>query len=78
MLSFSSYRDPNLRATLAAFDESGPAFEADYGAPGSQAARSDDLRKAAIATIGSIDAPLSPAERGDLSAARFLSGEGRG
>ena len=83
VLSFSSYRDPNLGATLSAFDASGPSLAAAFGGAPS-ASTADDLRKAAIATIGAIDAPMSPVERGDVSAARYLSGacvrrgEGRG
>ena len=69
-LSFSSYRDPHLDATLRTFDGAA-AFLAEHA---SAPALGEDLRKAVISSIGAIDAPLSPSERGATSTGRFISG----
>jgi hypothetical protein len=42
--------------------------------PAAPAPPSEDVRKAILSTIGSLDAPQSPEERGDTSTARWLTG----
>ena len=71
MLGFSSYRDPGLGATLATFDGAGAALVGEGGGGGPPTA---ELHKAILATLGSVDAPLSPSERGDVATARHLIG----
>jgi presequence protease len=78
MLGFSSYRDPNLGATLGVFDGT-PAhlrglLQDAAASGGSAAALAGELDKAVISTVGALDAPMAPAERGDVSTARHLIG----
>jgi Zn-dependent M16 (insulinase) family peptidase len=69
-LSFASYRDPHLDETLKIFDKSA-AYLADNA---SSPAFAEDLRKGIISSIGGIDAPMSPSERGATSTGRYISG----
>ena len=68
----TSYRDPAPVATLEAFAGAGAHLHARGILAGS--ALADDLRKAIVASIGAIDAPMSPQERGDTSLARLVAG----
>jgi len=80
-LTFASYRDPRLGATLRDFDAAAAALErgaaGGSGAAGGGAAAAplrEDLRKAVLSSIGAADAPLAPAERGAASTGRYLGG----
>lgn len=76
VLSFTSYRDPNLAQTLANFDGTASHLR-ELASPSSAAhtsAVSEDIRKAIISTIGGIDAPMSPGERGAVSMSRYVTG----
>jgi Zn-dependent M16 (insulinase) family peptidase len=64
-LSFVSYRDPNLAATLAVFDETaGYLLALDLGA--------DELAKAIVGAVGDIDTYLLPDAKGYTSLVRHL------
>jgi hypothetical protein len=69
-MSFASYRDPHVDNTLRSFD----AAAAWLAGSAREAAFREDLRKAVISSIGGIDAPLSPSERGAVSTSRYISG----
>jgi len=64
---FVSYRDPNLRETLAVYDEL-----ADYVAGFDADDR--DMTKFLIGTMSSIDIPLSPMAKGSRNLALWLYG----
>ncbi len=67
VLSFASYRDPNLLQTLDNYDGSGPFLR--------QLALSDDeLSKAIIGAIGDLDAYQLPDGKGHTSMLRYMSG----
>jgi Zn-dependent M16 (insulinase) family peptidase len=68
VLTFVSYRDPNLIKTLQAFDQSARFLK---GIELSQ----DELTKAVIGTIGDIDQYHLPDAKGYISLVRYLSGE---
>ena len=68
MLSFVSYRDPNLLKTLEVFDESA-RFLRDVEL------HEDELRKSIIGTIGDLDQYRLPDAKGYTSMVRQLSGE---
>jgi presequence protease len=68
MLTFLSYRDPNIMNTIKAFDDTGDFLKMlDI----SQA----ELEKSIIGTIGSMDSYLLPDAMGYISMLRHLSGE---
>jgi presequence protease len=76
-LTFASYRDPHLGKTLETFEGAARHLREAASAPASSAegaAFKDDLRKAVLSSIGGIDAPLSPSERGAVSASRYVAG----
>jgi Zn-dependent M16 (insulinase) family peptidase len=84
-LTFASYRDPHLDKTLETFagaathlrDAAAAGASSSSSSSSSSAAAAalrDELRKAILSTIGGIDTPLSPAERGSASTARYVSG----
>lgn len=64
-LIFVSYRDPNLKETMTAYDET-----ADYMRELEISDR--EMRKYIIGTISELDAPLSPALKGDRGAANYI------
>lgn len=67
VVSFWSYRDPHLERTLEVY-----AGVSDYL---EKLELSDaELSKAIIATIGDMDKPLTPAEKGGLAAGRYIIG----
>ena len=64
---FGSYRDPNLRETLAVFDGT-----ADYAAHFTASAR--EMDKFIIGTMSGVDTPLTPMMKGDAAATCYLRG----
>ncbi len=68
VLGMVSYRDPNLRQTLAAFDQAAGFLDR---------LRLDrqELTKAVIGAIGDLDAHLLPDAKGYASLLRFLTGD---
>ncbi len=68
VLSFVSYRDPNLQKTLQAFDDAAQ-FLKDIDLS------DDELTKAVIGAIGDVDQYQLPDAKGFTSLARYLSGE---
>lgn len=67
VLSYVSYRDPNVRETLAVYDQSG-TFLREH--PISE----DELTKAIIGTIGDFDSYQLPDAKGYTSMVRHLTG----
>ncbi len=70
-LSLLSYRDPNLRATLEAYDKTGAflrAAEIDQS----------ELEKSIIGVIGAMDSFMLPDAKGHASMVRYLLGESDG
>lgn len=65
-LFFGSYRDPNLKETLAVFDNT-----ADYIENFNVTDR--EMDKFIIGTIGNIDMPLTPKMKGDIATSTYLS-----
>ncbi len=63
---FTSYRDPNLRRTLETYDNTAAYIE-----KFSPAER--ELRKYIIGAIGRLDAPLTPAMKGDRATADHIA-----
>jgi Zn-dependent M16 (insulinase) family peptidase len=68
VLTFVSYRDPNLGKTLDVFDESARFLK-------NIELSEDELTKAVIGTIGDIDQYHLPDAKGFISLVRYLSGE---
>jgi Zn-dependent M16 (insulinase) family peptidase len=68
VLTFVSYRDPNLVKTLQTFDESARFLK-------NIELSEDEMTKAIIGTIGDIDQYHLPDAKGYLSLVRHLSGE---
>lgn len=74
-VSFASYRDPNLRNTIDAYDNTLPYLsELRKSLKNSSSVQPDIFNKSVISSIGSIDAPLSPVEKGTTSTSRYLLG----
>jgi Zn-dependent M16 (insulinase) family peptidase len=68
IFSFGSYRDPNLAGTLAAYDKAGEhLLEAELNKA--------ELQQAIIGSIGDLDGPMSPDQKGFTSLVEFISGE---
>lgn len=67
---FSSFRDPQLRSTLAAYGDT-PAFLAKWA----QSMGTDDVKKAVLAFIGSLDHPISAKQKGERSFMEFVARE---
>lgn len=65
---YMSYRDPNLLRTLQVYDDTAAFLRKDGRVT------DDDVRKAVLSTVGSMDAPLSPASAGSLAMTRFQLG----
>lgn len=68
ILTFVSYRDPNLMRTLEVFDQAARFLD-------SVSLKEDELTKAIIGTIGDIDQYQLPDAKGYTSMVRYLSGE---
>ncbi|MGD9040977.1 MAG: hypothetical protein PVH82_15150, partial [Desulfobacteraceae bacterium] len=68
VLSFVSYRDPNLLKTLEVFDESARFLREEH-------LHKDELTKGIIGTIGDLDQYRLPDAKGYTSMVRQLSGE---
>lgn len=66
--AFISYRDPNLADTLSIYDRAADVLA-------EEAAKLDDeeLLKAIIGTIGSLDSPMAPDQKGFASMSRYLT-----
>ena len=68
VITFVSYRDPNLMDTLRAFDRAAAFLkEAPLGR--------EEITKAVIGAIGDLDAPMLPDAKGFASLARYLCGD---
>ena len=65
VMSFVSYRDPNLERTLEAFDGAARFI-------GQKNMDKTELTKAIIGTIGDLDAPMLPDAKGYTSMLRYL------
>lgn len=65
-LSFLSYRDPNVVSTIEAFDGAAEHL---------RDLRPADLTQAIIGSVGDLDAPLTPDQKGFVSLQQFVSGE---
>jgi len=70
VLTFLSYRDPNIAATIDAFDKAADFLK---GIDGSRLS-DNELTKAIIAAIGDIDAYQLPDAKGYTSMLRYLTG----
>ena len=68
VLSFVSYRDPNLLKTLEAFDQTTNFLN-------TIRLHEDELNKSIIGTIGDMDIYMLPDAKGYTSMVRYLSGE---
>jgi len=68
IISFVSYRDPNLQNTLDAFDGAASFLE-------SRTMDERELTSAIVGTIGDLDAPLLPDAKGYTSMLRYLTGD---
>lgn len=68
MLTFLSYRDPNILNTINAFDETAGFLK-------NLDISDDELSKSIIGTIGNMDGYLLPDAKGYISMLRHLSGE---
>lgn len=65
---YLSYRDPNLYKTLEIYDNTASHLK--------QAnITSEDILQAVVGTIGDMDSPLSPDQKGFTSMTQFLVGE---
>lgn len=65
---FLSYRDPQLLTTLQVYDQAASFLQ-------EQEVSSEELRQSIIGSIGDIDSPLSPDQKGHTSLMEFLRGE---
>ncbi len=68
VFTYTSYRDPNVLATLEKYDQS-PRFLRDLDLS------DDELTKAIIGAIGNVDPYLLPDAKGWVSFERYLAGE---
>ena len=66
-MAFISYRDPHIRETLKVYREAVDSIT-------EQKISSDDLEKAIIGTIGALDRPMDPSNRGYTAMIREFSG----
>lgn len=67
-MMYLSYRDPNLVQTLNIYDKAADALAA-------AEITDEDILQAIIGTVGDLDAPLSPSQKGFASMTQFISGE---
>ena len=68
ILSFVSYRDPNLEKTLVIFDQTASFLER-------RQLDGRELTRAIVGTIGDLDAPMLPDAKGYTSMLRYLMGD---
>jgi Zn-dependent M16 (insulinase) family peptidase len=68
IFTFGSYRDPNLLATVAVYDNAGGFLR-------NAAGNATELERAIIGTIGNIDTYRLPDAKGFVSLQRHLAGE---
>jgi presequence protease len=68
MLTFVSYRDPNLLQTLDIFDRSARFLE-------EETLTDEELIKSIIGAIGDLDSHMLPDEKGFVSMARYLAND---
>ncbi len=68
LVIFVSYRDPNIGATLRAYDEAGEFLRR-------TPPEREDLERSVIGAIGTLDTHLLPDARGFVSLTRSLAGE---
>ena len=62
-----SYRDPNLRETVAVFDGIADFLaKLDLG--------QDEFEKLVVGTMGGVDRPLTPEQKGSVALSRYLVG----
>ncbi|MBU1107310.1 MAG: insulinase family protein [Candidatus Riflebacteria bacterium] len=66
-IAFASYRDPNLKETLAIYDQFAEYLE-------NFDADTREITKYIIGTISRMDSPLTPKMRGERAVANYLSG----
>ena len=64
---FCSYRDPNLKETLAVYDSAAEYLRTFD--PGDR-----EMTKYIIGTISKLDAPLTPSMKGEVAVERFFTG----
>lgn len=68
---YMSYRDPNLKGTLDAYDKAPTAIaESDITA--------EDILQGVIGAVGDLDGPMSPDQKGYASMVRYMTGESLG
>jgi Zn-dependent M16 (insulinase) family peptidase len=67
-MMFMSYRDPNLVDTLNIYDGASNALTA-------AEITQEDVLQAIIGSIGDMDSPLSPDQKGSVSMAQYIAGE---
>ena len=67
MLSFSSYRDPNLQGTLDIYAKTVDVL-------GALEMSDDALEQAIVGAVGDLDSPMSPDAKGYRAMGWFLSG----
>ncbi len=65
-LLLASFRDPNLKETLEAFDQTGAFLRGFDPSP-------REMTKYIIGTISDLDRPLTPSMKGEIATSRFLS-----
>ena len=67
IFSFLSYRDPHINETLQVFEEAQKFFSENE-------MTQDDMEKAIISAIGTLDKPMDPAGRSYVALIRTFSG----
>jgi hypothetical protein len=67
-MAYMSYRDPNLEKTLDIYDQA-PEFLVNHQVS------QEDVLQGIIGTVGDLDSPLSPDQKGYASMVEYLSGE---
>ena len=65
---YLSYRDPNLKGTLDAYDAA-PSAILDHEVT------KDDILQGVIGAVGDLDSPQSPDQKGYISMVRYMLGE---
>lgn len=66
IMTFISYRDPNLVETLSVFDQAGDYFK-------NFTVSQKEMSRYIIGTIGELDVPLTPQMRGERATANYIS-----
>lgn len=65
---YMSYRDPNLAKTLKIYEDAAEVL-------GEEEISSEDLLQAIVGTVGDLDGPMTPDQKGFSSFTQFLTGE---